>query len=411
MTTIVHILKSLYSFVIPGGLVLLAALAFLRPRGLPPWTQPLVYTYAYIVFGAGILLGWYLERSRILLATVVLALANGALLHFGASDAVPTGMGRIVFNAIAILVPLNFLGLSLVRERSFQLWKEMMRLSLVILQLLVVWWICLPEQAEVAAGLEHPFVDPRWTSWTPLAQPALLAFAVCLVLQASRFILYQNPVERGFVWALLAAFVALQGIRAGWSPTNFLATAALMLVIAAYEATHAFIHYDEVTGVRRWDDLKAALRRLRGQYAIAMVDVDHLKQVNEQFGHHVGDQVLRHVAAKITNLSANGEAFCYSGGKFTVLFRGKSVADALPHLEALRKAVETSPFTLRDRGRPLKKPDTPAADSSSRKELSVTISIGVAERDERKAKPDQVVKAAERALFRAKSRGRNQVAK
>ena len=56
-------------------------------------------------------------------------------------------------------------------------------------------------------------------------------------------------------------------------------------------------------------------------------------------------------------------------------------------------------------------PDTPAADSSSRKELSVTISIGVAERDERKAKPDQVVKAAERALFRAKSRGRNQVAK
>lgn len=395
----------------PGGLLLLAALGFLRPGGLPDWTQPLVHAYAYIVLGAGVLLGWYLDRSRIVLAMLLLALADRGLLHFAAGEAATAGAGRIVFNAVALLLPLNLLALSLITEHRIRIRSEIVRLSLILLQVFLVAWICLPDQADVAASLEFPFVDPWYAGWTPIAQPALLAFGAALVLQTARFILFRRPIESGFVWALVAAFIALHVSRAGWSPTNFFATAALILIVAAYQATHAFVHYDELTGVRGRDDLKAALLRLGAQYAIAMVDVDHLKQINDQYGYSVGNQVLQNVAAKITKVSGDGEAFCYSGGKFTVIFRAKSVADALPHLEALRKAVETSPFTLRDRGRPLKKPDTPTADSSSRKELSVTISIGIAERDERKAKPDQVVKAAERALFRAKRAGRNQVKK
>ena len=93
-----------------------------------------------------------------------------------------------------------------------------------------------------------------------------------------------------------------------------------------------------------------------------------------------------------------------------MIFRGKTLAEAVPHLQALRKAVEASPFSLPARSRSLKKPDAVTGDSPPRKDLQVTITIGVAHSDARKGTADQVLKAAERALDRAKKAGRNQVA-
>ena len=405
-----HGLKWLYSFVMPGGLVLLAAMGLLRPRGLPDWSLSLVFAYVYIFLGAGILLGWYMQRSRVLFATMLLALADRALMQFWAGEGATEAVGRLVFNAVALLLPLNFMALSFIKESPMVTRLEIMRLGLILLQAVLVAWVGLFGELDVAAALESPIVDPRYSRWTPIAQPALLAFGLAFVQQTARSIRLRNPLERGFVWALLSVFVALHGTRAGWSPTNFLATASLILIIATYQATHAFMHYDEVTGVRKWDDLKAAMRRLHGQYAIAMVDIDRLKQVNEQFGRLVGDQVLRHVAAMITKVSGNGEAFCHNGGKFAVIFRGKTLAEAVPHLQALRKTVEASPFALPARSRPLKNPDAGTGDGPPRKDLTVTITIGVAHSDARKVTADQVLKAAERALDRAKKAGRNQVA-
>ena len=405
-----HPWKWLYSFVVPGGLVLLAALALLRPRGLPDWSLSLVYAYAYIFLGAGILLGWYMGRSRVLFATLVLALADRALMQFWAGEAATEAVGRLVFNSVALLLPLNFMALSFIKESPMVSRREILRLGLLLLQAVLVAWVGLFGQPDVAASLESPIVDPRYSRWTPIAQPALLAFGAAFVHQMARAIRLRNPLERGFVWALLAAFVALHTTRAGWSATNFFATASLILIMATYHATHAFLHYDEVTGVRKWDDLQAAMRRLHGQFAIAMVDIDYLKKVNQQFGRIVGDQVLRHVAAKITKISGDGEAFCHMAGKFAVIFSGKTLAEAAPHLQALRKAVEASPFPLPARSRSLKNPDLAGGDDLHQKDLPVTITIGVAHSDPRKVTADQVLKAAERALDRAKKAGRNQVA-
>lgn len=410
VTRMAHGLKWLYSFFVPGGLVLLAALALLRPRGLPDWSLSLVYAYAYIFLAAGIFLGWYLGRSRVLFATLLLALADRALMQFWSGEGETEAVGHLVFNSVAVLLPLNFMALSFIKERPMVTRLELMRLGLILLQAALVAWVGLFGQPDTAASLESQIVDPRYSRWTPIPQPALLAFGLAFVHQMARSIRLRSPLERGFVWALLAAFVALHGTRAGWSSTNFFATASLILIIATYQATHAFMHYDEVTGMRKWDDLKAAMRRLRGQYAIAMVDIDGLNQVNAQFGRLVGDQVLRHVAAKITKVSGDGEAFCHMGGKFAVIFRGKTLAEAVPHLQALRKTVQSSPFALPARSHSLKNSDAATGDGPLRKDLPVTITIGVAHSDARKVASDQVLKAAERALDRAKKAGRNQVA-
>ncbi len=402
-------MKWLYFFVAPGGLLVLAALGFLRPRGLPGWMQPLVAVYPYIVLTVGVLFGWHFDRSRIVFAMLILAVADRALLLFAAGDAATEGIGRIVFNAVAFLIPLNLLALSLISERGLLTRSGIVRVSLILSQLLLVAWICRPELAEVAASLEFTYVDPRLTGWTPLAQPALLAFVVALVFQLSRFLMYRNAIESGFMWAMVASFIALHGSRFGWIPTNYFATAGLILFLALLEESYKMTYHDELTGVPGRLALDQTLPGLGSRYAVAMVDLDHLKEFNNQYGKAVGDQVLQMVARKIASVPGGGKAFRYSGEEFAVVFSGKSAGETLVHLETMRKTVETARFALRSGGRLREQLEQPSGDSSTGEELSVTVSIGVAERDDRKPTPDQVIRAAYRALYRAKMDGGNQV--
>jgi len=397
-----RLLTQLTSFILPDGLLVLAALGFLRPGGLPKAMLPLEQAFAYLVLVVGVLLGLYVRHSRILFAMLFLALADRALLHLAAGAAASTDVGRIMFNAVALLLPLNLLALSLISERRLLISREFARLILVILQVFFVSWIGLPEHAAIAATLESSFIDPRYTAWTPIAQPALLALGVALVLQTVRFMSYRNPVDRGFFWALVSIFLALHGTRAGWSPTNYLATAGLILIIAAYAEIYQSTYYDQLTGMRGrpyWDQ---AMANLGSRYAVALIDIDGMKRINDVHGYAVGDQILRMVSTKVAHLSGDGKAFRFDGNRFAVIFHDKSAVEAVPHLEELRKAVAAAPVTLPIRRHLFRKPDQPV-------QIPVTVSIGAAERDERRAIPDQVMKAAEVALARAKHDGRNQV--
>jgi len=142
---------------------------------------------------------------------------------------------------------------------------------------------------------------------------------------------------------------------------------------------------------------------------VAMIDVDHFKKFNDEYGHDAGDQLLRMLASKLTKVLGDDKAFRYGGEEFCVLFSGQSIQDAIPHLETLRRAVEGSPLTLRGLDRPTQKPKESKSDGAQRQTASVTVSIGVAEAKDRNTDPEQVIKAADEALYRAKNTGRNMV--
>jgi diguanylate cyclase (GGDEF)-like protein len=142
---------------------------------------------------------------------------------------------------------------------------------------------------------------------------------------------------------------------------------------------------------------------------VAMVDVDHFKKFNDIHGHDVGDQVLRTVAGRLACVAGGGRAFRYGGEEFAVLFPGKTAAESAPHLETLRTSVAGATFTLRGQDRPTRKPTSPGARGASARQVAVTVSIGAAQA-RGAALPEQVVKAADRALYRAKEGGRNRVA-
>ncbi|TVQ72527.1 MAG: GGDEF domain-containing protein, partial [Chromatiaceae bacterium] len=191
----------------------------------------------------------------------------------------------------------------------------------------------------------------------------------------------------------------------------FTATLLLILAIAVIHESFQMAFRDDLTGLPGRRALNERLQRLGRRYTIAMTDVDHFKKFNDTHGHDLGDQVLRVVAAQLRKVSGGGRAYRYGGEEFTIVFPGKTVEQCVPHLEDVREAIEAYEIAVRDESsRPGSKREGRARRGQGKaKKVSVTISMGVAERSQAHPDPETVIKAADQALYAAKQAGRNQV--
>ena len=172
--------------------------------------------------------------------------------------------------------------------------------------------------------------------------------SICLGAWLAR----RAPLDLGFAGAAAAVAIALHRIAAPQAFTLFVAAAALLLVIALLQDTFRMAFRDELTGLPSRRDLNERLMGLGNNYTIAMLDVDHFKKFNDTYGHDVGDQVLKMVAAKMAGVGGGGTAYRYGGEEFTVLFAGRDIEHALPYLEALRREIEQHRLALRAADRP-----------------------------------------------------------
>lgn len=394
--------------IMPGGLLLLASALFFEWVAPPQTLSAISHMYPYAVLGAGLFFGWRFNRSQLVFAILVLVFAERGLQYYAAVDTT-TGIGRIVFNAVALLLPINLAALSQMSERGIVTIRGLFRLSLILLQPIAVVLICRPEYADLASLLEQRFLGLHPVLGLTIAQPALLAFGGAFIVMTIRFIRQPHAVTSGFIWALVAVFIGLNTKPIGAVSTIYHATAGLILIASFIEISYILAYRDDLTGLPTRRALNDILLKLGSQYTVAMVDIDHFKKFNDRYGHDAGDQLLRMVASNLARVPGGGKAFRYGGEEFTVVFPGKSLQEALPHLEALRKTVETSRFTLRSHSRPTRKPKKPRPNESARRDVSVTVSIGVAHPTEGNVDAEEVLAAADEALYRAKRSGRNRI--
>ena len=169
-----------------------------------------------------------------------------------------------------------------------------------------------------------------------------------------------------------------------------LANRSTGLIRAAFE--------DSLTGLSNRRHLDVRLTELtesiRGnglRLAVAILDIDFFKQINDRFSHGVGDEVLRSVAAMIRTHCREGDVSARFGGdEFVICFIGTSINAAMVIVERLRSFVENHGWNTTQPG------------------LTVRVSVGVTQ-----ARPGDDATAllarADAALYRAKESGRNQV--
>jgi two-component system cell cycle response regulator len=127
--------------------------------------------------------------------------------------------------------------------------------------------------------------------------------------------------------------------------------------------------------------------------AVLMLDVDHFKQVNDAYGHPVGDRALTAIAETLrANIRAFDSLARYGGEEFVVVMPGTDIEDATIAAERLRAGIEALVFDV-GRGKP----------------HPLTVSVGVACSEGRPVTPEAILRAADQALYAAKSDGRNRV--
>lgn len=397
-------MKRALAKVVPEVPILVGTLLLLTLPALRGTAAGLATVIPFTVVAAALLLGWRFNRSRLVFAIALLALTEYLLLR-----GIDTPRDRVLFHALTVLLPINLALVALLPERGTLTSAGLLRWVLLAAQIVIVLFLAQPAfAAKTLSFLTVRVLPARFLTWTPVQQPSIIAFLLIGVLLVMAWTREPQSPVRGYFYALIAVFAALSWRTEGSGQELWLATAGLVLVVAVIEASYLMAYRDGLTELPGRRALNEALPRLSGQFTVAMVDVDHFKRFNDTYGHDAGDHVLRLVAARLAQASGGGTAYRYGGEEFALVFPGKGQEECLPHLEELRETVETSRFTMRRRFRPRLKPKADKG-RKSRQAIVITVSIGVAERNHRHGTPDQVVQAADKALYRAKEAGRNRV--
>ena len=398
-------MKRIFSLLVPDALILIGADALITLPALRGAANGLATVFPFTVLAAALLLGWRFNRSRLVFAIALLALTEYVLLN---APSLGTPRERVFFHALTFLLPINLALVALLPERGTLTAAGLFRWILLGVQVVIVAFLAKAFTDQTLKFLSTLVLPARLFAWTPVHQPAIIAFVAIGVLLVMAWLREPQSPVRGYFYALVAALAALSWPTEGPGQEIWLATAGLILVIAVIEASYLMAYRDGLTELPGRRALNEALPRLSGQFTVAMVDVDHFKRFNDTYGHDAGDHALRLVAARLAQAAGGGTAYRYGGEEFALVFPGKGAEECLPHLEELRETVETSRFTMRRRFRPRAKVKVDKG-RKTRPQITITVSIGVAERNHRNTSPDQVVLAADKALYRAKEAGRNRV--
>jgi len=410
--------RTVKSILLPGGGIVLAA-ALLLGTDWASLSPASVSFFYYAVFIAASLLAWRFHSTRIFFSAVVLLLGHHAVEFFAQGRIVSFGPGRIAFEAVALLIPLNFVLLTFFPERGSE--DRTLGWFLALLFFESVFVAAISRAGQPVPGFLHWSLIPSYHWRVP--QPALLVFmaAVCLLLV--RMFQRHRAIDSGMFWSLIATWLGFQAGGAGKIGSAYFGTAALVLASSIVENSYSLAYQDELTGLASRRSFNDALLRLKPPYAIAAVDIDHFKRINDSFGHDTGDQVLRLVASRLARVSGGGEAFRVGGEEFTILFPGRNAKEVTDHLELLRMNIESSSFRVRTGEERRKAPReaerrtigtrktkgrAPQSADARPGAVSMTVSIGIAESQPR-LRAEEIIQQADQALYRAKQGGRNRI--
>lgn len=176
------------------------------------------------------------------------------------------------------------------------------------------------------------------------------------------------------------------------------------IIVRAIESQHREMQLkrlattDEMTGLfnRRQFDifLREEWNRCKGTSttsALLILDLDHFKQVNDNYGHSIGDQVLKGIAKRLLDQIRDDDIACRVGGEeFAIILPTSDIENSLRTAERIRTFIGNTPIS------------TEAGD------IDITVSIGVTTMLKTDQGPDDVYKRSDNALYFSKENGRNQ---
>ncbi len=245
--------------------------------------------------------------------------------------------------------------------------------------------------------------------------PAFAAFVLPILMPATIALAFRGDEVSLAMALMLAAFALVQAV-VGWRANRWIVdtlrlqaqrenlTADLYRTTAELTRREAILrimaNHDQLTGLFNRYYLLETLgrelsraRRLHLSVTVAILDIDHFKDFNDNFGHEAGDEVLRTTAAMLKDSVRSSDIVCrYGGEEFLIVFLDSTAGAAVPRLAQICQEIRQRIYTCAGSTLP-----------------GVTLSVGAAEFPQHGRSVDALIRAADRALYAAKKAGRDRI--
>ena len=383
-------------------ILLLIALSLYSYQVYPQLTQTILNVIVFlpvVLVVLAIILSIHFNRSLIFFYILLVAIANIVL----GLELAKTGLSYALLSA---LLPLSLLVLTVLPDRgilnlraipAYLILFSALTFSIVMAKLSPDW---------ISYALLTDWLPARYFDWTSQSQSVLMISITVSMAMLVLYFLRPSPHMAAGLGILIMLLIQLHAGDTDRSLNVFSSAALMMCLYAILQESWHMAYLDELTELPARRALRERFQKTGGLYTVAMLDVDHFKKFNDRYGHDTGDAVLRMIATKMNRVTGGGTSYRYGGEEFTIVFNGKTREDATPHLDTLRETIASTPFVINRASR--RKSDKKAKPRKKRS-VTVTVSIGVADSKSNISSPWDVLKLSDKALYRAKGKGRNRV--
>lgn len=389
------------------GIVLLWSgywLSGFLPQKFSPDSFAKLFSYIGILTGAGALSVGYFSYPRIhnlkvFLVGHVTGLSALALCIFSPAGIFSMPASGDFIPGIYLFMLAGILVSTLLPTFMKYRWTKRITISVIIIEIIILFILW-----KIPFGMLslEAFRKNNFSVWLNLI-PGVLVLATLVV---SVFVL-KNQFFLGGVLAGLAVFFGGGWYFSGFRKEFLLFDAYVFAVAPLFLIIGIFIHwlarmqhrasYDPLLRVYNRSYCERILEEqtkvdTNPPFGIAIVDIDRFKNVNDKYGHRAGDEVLGHLVRILTNEVVPDGIVCrYGGEEFVVFFPRQSTTRVKMMMDLIRKKIKKTPVKV------------------GRKRIKISVSIGISHRQDKAQSLHQVFRIADKALYKAKKEGRNQV--
>ena len=339
----------------------------------------------------------HFNRSPVFFYAILLIISN-LVLGLGWAET------SLSYALLSIFLPLLLLVLTILPERGIISVRAIPAFAILLITILFSLIVSVTSPEWASYILLTDWLPARYFDWTQQSQTVLAVSVLLFIAMLVLYFLRPTPHMATALGVLVMLIAQLYFGDVSRSLNVFSSMALLMCLYAVMQESWRMAYLDELTELPARRALREKFQKMSGLYTVAMLDVDHFKKFNDTYGHDTGDAVLRMIATKMSKVTGGGSCYRYGGEEFSVVFAGKSTEDAMQHLDALRETIANTPFVI---NRVSRRKNDRKAKQQKNKSVTVTVSIGVADSSGNASSPWDVLKLSDKALYRAKGKGRN----
>ncbi len=304
-----------------------------------------------------------------------------------------------LFVLIGPLLAFNFLYIIRTPEKGLHNNNGLQLTVLFTIEFFIIIWFVNFTPNLLLKYIYYPYFSSTFFNNTAMYQSTIIINAIVFLILLTNAIIKQKVLMTAYLAAFISIVLAQHFLNNQATAIMFFSVACFILLFALGISSFHLSKFDLITELPSTRTFKQQLTRLDSRYCIALIEVDDFKEITEQYGQEICDEILRMIASRSQLLGRKGFPYRYGNKEFSLIFYDMQLQEANKYLATLCDSIANEPFMLRSK-RSIFQSNEP--DNMIAKPIPVSISVGIAEKQQHHTSAFEVLITAQEALEQVK---------